>query len=128
MKALTGAAIIERQIGQEDPLPGRFTHMTVGKGLQFLTCYMCLGSSLYGSLHGLRECLHGMKAGTPTHPIKQRQTDRRAAVPFMPSSMKLSEKEMQPTPVFLPRESCGQGSLVGCRLWGCTEADMTEAT
>ena len=24
-------------------------------------------------------------------------------------------KKWQPTPVFLPRESCGQGSLVGCR-------------
>ena len=22
----------------------------------------------------------------------------------------------------------GQGSLVGCRLWRCTELDMTEAT
>ena len=27
------------------------------------------------------------------------------------------EKEMEPTPVFLPGESQGQGSLVGCRLW-----------
>ena len=26
------------------------------------------------------------------------------------------------------RESQGQGSLVGCRLWGCTESDTTEAT
>ena len=34
----------------------------------------------------------------------------------------------QPTPVFLPGESQGQGSLVGCRLWGHTESDMTEAT
>ena len=34
----------------------------------------------------------------------------------------------QPTPVFLPGESQGQGSLVGCLLWGCTELDMTEAT
>ena len=25
-------------------------------------------------------------------------------------------------------ESQGQGSLVGCRLWGRTESDMTEAT
>ena len=32
------------------------------------------------------------------------------------------------SPVFLPGESQGQGSLVGCRLWGCTESDMTEAT
>ena len=33
-----------------------------------------------------------------------------------------------PTPVFLPGESQGSGSLVGCRLWGRTESDTTEAT
>ena len=37
-------------------------------------------------------------------------------------------RKWQPTPVFLPRESLGQGSLVGCRLWGCTVSDMTEVT
>ena len=30
--------------------------------------------------------------------------------------------------VFLPGESQGRGSLVGCCLWGHTESDMTEAT
>jgi len=38
------------------------------------------------------------------------------------------EKEWQPTPVFLPGESQGQGSLVGCHLWGPTELDITEVT
>ena len=28
----------------------------------------------------------------------------------------------------LPGESQGSGSLVGCRLWGCTESDTTEVT
>ena len=37
-------------------------------------------------------------------------------------------RKWQPTPVFLPGESQGQGSLVGCCLWGCTESDTTEAT
>ena len=37
-------------------------------------------------------------------------------------------RKWQPTPVFLPRESQGWGSLVGCRLWGRTESDTTEAT
>ena len=37
-------------------------------------------------------------------------------------------RKWQPTPVFLPGESQGRGSLVGCRLWGGTELDMTEAT
>ena len=33
-----------------------------------------------------------------------------------------------PSPVFLPGESQGQGSLVGCHLWGCTESATTAAT
>ena len=37
-------------------------------------------------------------------------------------------RQKQPTPVFLPGESQGRGSLVGCRLWGRTELDTTEAT
>ena len=37
-------------------------------------------------------------------------------------------RKWQPTPVFLPGESQGRGSLVGFRLWGGTESDTTEAT
>ena len=37
-------------------------------------------------------------------------------------------RKWQPTPVFLPGESQGQRSLVGCHLWGCRELDTTEAT
>ena len=32
------------------------------------------------------------------------------------------------TPVLLPGKSHGWRSLVGCRLWGHTESDTTEAT
>ena len=32
------------------------------------------------------------------------------------------------TGVFVPGESQGRRSLVGCRLWGRTESDMTEVT
>ena len=35
-------------------------------------------------------------------------------------------RKWQPTLVFLPRESQGRRSLVGCRLWGRTESDTTE--
>ena len=35
-------------------------------------------------------------------------------------------RKWQPTPVFLPEESQGQKSLVGCRLWGRKESDTTE--
>ena len=38
------------------------------------------------------------------------------------------EKKWQSTPVLLPGESQGRGSLVGCRLWGHTESDTTEVT
>ena len=37
-------------------------------------------------------------------------------------------RKWQPTPVFLPGESQGRRSLVGCSLWGRTESDTTEAT
>ena len=36
-------------------------------------------------------------------------------------------RKWQTTPVFLPGESQGRGSLLGCRLWGRTESDTTEA-
>ena len=37
-------------------------------------------------------------------------------------------RKWQPTPMFLPGESQGQRSLVGCHLWGRIESDTTEAT
>ena len=40
----------------------------------------------------------------------------------------LWRRKWQATPVFMPGESQGLGSLVGCRLWGHTESDTTEAT
>ena len=35
-------------------------------------------------------------------------------------NLKVWRRKWQPTPVFLPGDSQGQGSLVGCRLWGRT--------
>ena len=37
-------------------------------------------------------------------------------------------RKWQPTPVFLPGEFQGQGSLVSCCLWDHTESDVTEVT
>ena len=37
-------------------------------------------------------------------------------------------RKWQPTPVFLPGESQGWASFVGCCPWGHTESDTTEAT
>ena len=48
---------------------------------------------------------------------------------FIPSFTFLHwRRKWRPTPVFLPGESQGRESLVGCRLWGHTELDMTEVT
>ena len=52
--------------------------------------------------------------------VKEEEESREVASSFWGS--------WQPTPVFLPGESQGWGSLVGCRLWGRTESDTTEAT
>ena len=38
------------------------------------------------------------------------------------------EKEMATHSMFLPGESQGWGSLVGCCPWGRTESDTTEVT
>ena len=38
------------------------------------------------------------------------------------------EKEMATHSSFLPGESQGWWSLMGCRLWGRTESDTAEAT
>ena len=37
-------------------------------------------------------------------------------------------KRWQPTPMFLPGESQGQGSLMSFHLWGRAESDTTEVT
>ena len=47
---------------------------------------------------------------------------------FIKRLLSSSEKAMAPHSVLLPEESQGPGSLVGCRLWGRTESDTTEAT
>ena len=47
---------------------------------------------------------------------------------FKCSCQKYQRRKWQPTPVFLPRESCGWRSLVGCCPWGHTELDTTEVT
>ena len=43
-------------------------------------------------------------------------------------AMAIWRRQWHPTPVLLPGESQGRQSLVGCRLWGLTESDTTEAT
>ena len=53
------------------------------------------------------------------------------ALSLLPASFLVLQKHKcvySPTPVFLPGESQGQRSLVGCCLWDLTESDTTEVT
>ena len=45
----------------------------------------------------------------------------------MTEHLHFRRRKWQPTPVFLPGESQGRGSLVGCCLWGRTESDLAAA-
>ena len=86
--------------------------------------------------------LHGELVGTNGTPLQysclENPMDGGAAVHGVARSRtRLSDftftfmhwrRKRQPTLVFLPGESQELGSLVGCRLWGRTESDMTEAT
>ena len=38
----------------------------------------------------------------------------------------IRRRQWQPTPIFLPGESHGRRSLVGCSPWGLEESDLTE--
>ena len=62
------------------------------------------------------------------HRVARSQTTERLHFHFSLFTFVHWRRKWQPTPVFLPGESQGQWSLVGCRLWGRTESDMTEAT
>ena len=67
-----------------------------------------------------------------SHEIKRRLLLGRKVTPWKESydqpRQHIWRRKWQPTPVFLPGESQGWGSLVGFRLWGCTESDTTEVT
>ena len=49
-------------------------------------------------------------------------------LPEVQAGFRKGRRKWQTTPVFLPGESQGRGSLMGCHLWGCTESDTTEET
>ena len=69
--------------------------------------------------------------GDCSHEIKRHLLLGRKAMTNLDNILKsrdIRRRQWQPTPVFLPGESQGQKSLVGCHLWGCIELDTTEAT
>ena len=91
-----------------DPCSSKFKQKTLTEFNLFCTIYVILAIYLYqfpSSSHVI--CL--------SHPLYN-------------SYAYIWRRQWQPTPVFLPGESQGRGSLVGCCLWGRTESDMTEVT
>ena len=62
------------------------------------------------------------------HSMGSRRVGHNSATSLSLFTFMHSRRKRQPTPVFLPGESQGRGSPVGCHLWGCTESDTTEAT
>ena len=75
---------------------------------------------------------HGQRSLVGCSPWSRKESDMTERLPFH-SSLSLFtfmhwRRKWQPTPVFLPGESQGWGSLVGCCLWGHTELDTTEVT
>ena len=81
----------------------------VGEGNGTLLQYSCLENPMDGGAWNV--AVHGVAEG------RTRLSD----FTFMHW-----RRKWQPTPVFLPRESQGRGSLVGCCLWGRTESDTIE--
>jgi len=91
------------------------TRLTYGEGNGTPLQYSCLENPMdrgawWAAVHGVA------KSGT-------RLSDFTFTFPFH-----VLEKEMATHSMFLPGESQGRRSLVGCHLWGRTESDTTEAT
>ena len=89
------------------------SHMLAGEGNGTPLQYSCLENPMDGG--AWQAAVHGVaKSWTPL-------SDFTFTFHFH-----ALEKEIATTPVFLPGESQGWGSLVGCRLWGHTESETTE--
>ena len=73
-------------------------------------------------------CLYMMEEPGRLQSMMLRRVGHDWAPSFSLFTFKHWRRKWQPTPVFLPGESQGQGNLVGCHLWDCTESDTTEVT
>ena len=112
------------------------THLQVGRLLYLneLRCYLAPSRHKAGEGNGTPlqySCLENpMNRGAwwaAVHGVAKSRT-RLSDFTFAFHFRAFCRRKWQPTPVFLPGESQGRGSLVGCRLWGRTESDTTEVT
>ena len=58
----------------------------------------------------------------PGGPVAEDSTPNADGLGLIPGQGTKWSRKWQPAPVFLPGESQGRRSLVGCRLWGRTES------
>ena len=99
-----------------------FVYLSFPQGLYILKSgngtplrYFCLenpmdGGAWYAAVHGVTRVGHDWATSLPLFTFLHWR------------------RKWQPTPVLLPGESQGRGSLVGCHLWGHTESHTTEVT
>ena len=93
----------------------------------------CLRVSLFYAHHSKEKHFPKPRKASPIHWNDQLWLERSTGLgkSLITEYLKIHyrRRKWQPTPVFLPGESQGQWSLVGCQsLWGRTELDTTEAT
>ena len=122
------------------PLLGELRVLTIGppgKSLSLL-CFIPLikvkmfFTQLCPTLHNPVDC---RLPSSSLHGVLHARILEWVAIPFFrgssqPKGLNFSsvQRKWQPTPVFLPGESQGWRSLVGCHLWGRTGSDTTDAT
>ena len=110
----------------------------------WLSCLFCVFYYLFMSYNSLLKAIHVVEKAMAPHsstlawkipwteePGRLQSMGSLRVGPDWATSLSLltfmhGRRKWQPTPVFLPRESQGWQGLVGCRLWGGTELDMTE--
>ena len=82
-------------------------------------------STLPAKLEGTSICAYTSGDASGKEPVCPCRRLRRSE--FYPWVGKIPwRRAWQPTPVFLPEESCGQRNLVGYSPWGREESDTTE--
>ena len=83
---------------------------------------LCEGLALFLAFPHLVLCFKGFLGGSVVKNLLTNAEDA-DSIPGLNRSPRI--KKWQPTPIFLPRKSHGQRSLVGYSPWGHKDSDLT---